>query len=262
MRVILQKDYDKMSAWAAEHIISAIKNHKENRPFVLGLPTGSSPIGVYEKLVEAYKAGRVSFKNVITFNMDEYVGLPKTHHESYWYFMHYYFFDHVDVPAENIHILNGNAPDLALECKNYEKMIEDCGGIDLFMGGIGVDGHIAFNEPGSSLKSRTRQMPLTEDTKIVNSRFFDNDPDKVPATALTVGVGTVMDAREVMVVINGHNKANALAKVIEGPVSQACPCSVLQLHENAVVVADEPACGQLKLDTYKYYKDIEKAEIL
>ncbi len=262
MRVIIQSDYDKMSTWTAEHIIAAINNHKGPKPFVLGLPTGSSPLGVYAKLVAAYKEKRVSFKNVITFNMDEYVGLPRTHHESYWYFMHSNFFDHIDIPAENINILNGNAEDLNAECSRYEEKIVQCGGIDLFLGGIGVDGHIAFNEPFSSLNSRTHQQALTTDTKIVNSRFFDNDPNKVPATALTVGVGTITDAREVVVVINGHNKAKALAQTVEGPVSGFCTCSALQLHKNAIIVCDEAACGELKVDSYRYFKDIEKSEIL
>ena len=138
MRVVIQENYDNMSKWTANYIASKIKAHKEDRPFVLGLPTGSSPIGVYNELVRMYKAGEISFKNVVTFNMDEYVGLPKEHDQSYWYFMHYYFFDHVDVPKENINILNGLAEDLEAECANYEAKIASYGGIDLFLGGIGV----------------------------------------------------------------------------------------------------------------------------
>ena len=189
MRVIIQSDYQKLSQWAANHVIKRINefNPTPDKKFVLGLPTGSSPVGMYNALVEANRAGKVSFKNVITFNMDEYVGLPETHPESYHAFMARNLFDHIDCPKENIHILNGNAPDLNAECANYERMIQEAGGIDLFIGGIGPDGHIAFNEPGSSLRSRTRMKTLTTDTRIANSRFFGGKPENVPAHALTVG---------------------------------------------------------------------------
>ncbi len=262
MRVIIQDDYAKMSLWTARHIANAIKNHKEDRPFVLGLPTGSSPLGVYKELARMNKAGEVTFKNVVTFNMDEYLGLPKTHDQSYWYFMWSNFFDHIDIPKENVNILNGMTDNPELECLNYEKKIASYGGIDLFLGGIGVDGHIAFNEPFTSLASRTGVRTLTTDTKIVNSRFFGNDPEKVPSYALSVGVGTVTDAKEVVILINGHNKARALAHTIEGGVSQMWTCSALQLHTNAFIVCDEAACGELKVDSYKYFLDVEKAERL
>ena len=260
MRLIIEKDYDQLSKWAAEHVIERINkfNPTPDHKFVLGLPTGSSPIGMYRALAEACKEGRVSFKNVHTFNMDEYVGLPESHPESYHSFMAKNFFDHVDCPKENIHILNGNAEDLEAECANYEKMIEEVGGIDLFIGGIGPDGHIAFNEPGSSLTSRTRQKTLTTDTIVANSRFFDNDVKKVPTTALTVGVGTVMSAREVMILCNGHNKTRALQAAVEGPVTQMWTISVLQLHQHGIIVADEAATEELKVGTYRYFKDIEK----
>jgi len=261
MRVIIQKDYDGMSKWVASYIADAINSHKESRPFILGLPTGSSPIGVYRELAALNKAGKVSFKNVVTFNMDEYVGLPETHPESYHSFMFNNFFNFIDIPRENINILNGNAPDLKAECSRYEEKIKSYGGIDLFMGGIGVDGHIAFNEPFSSLVSRTREKTLTTDTRIVNSRFFDNDPSKVPATALTVGVGTVMDAKEVIILINGHNKARALQHTVEGGVSQMWTCSALQMHPKAIIACDEAACDELKVATYRYFKDIEKDTI-
>ena len=260
MRVVIQENYEKMSTWAAEHIARAINSHKGPRPFVLGLPTGSSPLGVYKKLIEMNKAGKVSFKNVLTFNMDEYVGLDHDHDQSYWYFMHDNFFNHIDLPAENINMLNGMAKDPVKECEDYEKRIASFGGIDLFMGGIGVDGHIAFNEPFTSLSSRTGLRTLTSDTKIVNSRFFGNDPSKVPSYALSVGVGTVTDSREVLVLINGHNKARALARTVEGGVSQMWTCSALQLHKNAIIACDEAACGELKVDTYRYFLDVEKGE--
>ena len=262
MRVVIQKNYENMSKWAAQHIADAINAHKDARPFILGLPTGSSPIGVYKELAAMNKAGKVSFKNVVTFNMDEYVGLPESHPESYHSFMFTNFFNHIDIPRENINILNGNAPNLKAECQRYEDKIKSYGGIDLFMGGIGVDGHIAFNEPFSSLVSHTRQKTLTTDTRIVNSRFFDNDPEKVPATALTVGVGTVMDAKEVIILINGHNKARALQHTVEEGVSQMWTCSALQLHPKAIIACDEAACDELKVSTYRYFKDIEKNSIL
>ena len=264
MRVIIQSDYQKLSQWAANHVIERINkfNPTPDHKFVLGLPTGSSPVGMYNALVEANRAGRVSFKNVLTFNMDEYVNLAEDHPESYHSFMARNLFDHIDCPKENIHILNGNAKDLAAECANYEKMIAEAGGIDLFIGGIGPDGHIAFNEPGSSLSSRTRVKTLTTDTIIANSRFFDNDINKVPKLALTVGVGTVMDAREVMILVNGHHKARALQAAVEGSVNHMWTISCLQQHPHAIIVCDEDATDELKHGTYKYFKDIEKDNLL
>ena len=263
MRVIIQNDYQKMSQWAANHVIKRINefNPTPDHKFVLGLPTGSSPVGMYNALVEANRAGKVSFKNVLTFNMDEYVGLPETHPESYHAFMARNLFDHIDCPKENIHILNGNAPDLQAECKHYEEMIKEAGGIDLFIGGIGPDGHIAFNEPGSSLSSRTRVKSLTTDTIIANSRFFGGDINLVPKRALTVGVGTIMDAKEVLILANGHNKARALAHAIEGSVNHMWTISVLQMHPRGIIVCDDAATVELKVGTVNYFKDIEKANL-
>ncbi|MBO5741575.1 MAG: glucosamine-6-phosphate deaminase [Bacteroidaceae bacterium] len=260
MRVIIQQDYAQLSKWAAEYVAAKINAAEPTpeKPFKLGCPTGSSPLGLYRNLIELYKEGKVSFENVITFNMDEYVGLPEEHPESYHSFMWTNFFSHIDIKKENVHILNGNAEDLEAECAAYEQAIADAGGIDLFMGGIGPDGHIAFNEPFSSLTSRTRIKSLTTDTIIANSRFFDNDVNKVPKTALTVGVGTVMDAKEVLIVCNGHGKARALQHAIEGAVSQEWTISALQLHPHAIIVCDEAATDELKHGTYKYFKDIEK----
>jgi len=260
MRMIIQQDYDSMSKWTAHYIADKILKFdpKPDKPFVLGLPTGSSPIGTYEKLVELYKSGKISFKNVITFNMDEYIGIPEDHPESYHYFMHHHFFAHVDIPKENINILDGNASDLESECARYEKKIGDIGGIHLFLGGIGPDGHIAFNEPGSSLTSRTRIKTLTYDTIVANARFFDNDISKVPTTALTVGVGTVMDAKEVLIVVNGYSKAHALQKGIEEGVNHMYTISILQLHPKAIIVCDEEATMELKVATVKYFKDVER----
>ncbi len=260
MRVIIEPDYEQLSRWAAEYVAGRINEARPTaeNPFKLGCPTGSSPLGMYRQLINLYREGRVSFQNVITFNMDEYVGLPEEHPESYHSFMWTNFFSHIDIKPENVHILNGNAPDLQAECEAYEQAIRQAGGIDLFMGGIGPDGHIAFNEPFSSLTSRTRVKSLTTDTIIANSRFFDNDVTKVPRTALTVGVGTVMDAREVLIVCNGHGKARALKHAIEGGVSQEWTISALQLHPHAIIVCDEAATDELKHGTYKYFLDIEK----
>jgi glucosamine-6-phosphate deaminase len=213
---------------------------------------------MYARLIELHKMGKVSFRNVITFNMDEYAGLPQDHPQSYHSFMWNNFFNHIDIPARQVHILNGNAPNLAAECEAYEAAILAAGGIDLFLGGIGPDGHIAFNEPGSSLASRTRIKTLTTDTVIANARFFNNNVDNVPRTALTVGVATVLDAREVLILVNGHNKSRALQQAVEGSVSQMWTITALQMHPRGIIVADEAACAELRVGTFNYFKDIEK----
>ena len=263
MRVIIEPDYQSLSAWAANYVAQKINQYSPSpeRPFVLGLPTGSSPLGMYRALIELNRQGVVSFQNVVTFNMDEYVGLPESHPESYHSFMYNNFFNHIDIPRENIHILNGNAKDLEAECADYEKLIASYGGIHLFVGGIGPDGHIALNEPGSSLTWRSRIKILPTDTIVANSRFFDNDTAKVPKTALTVGVGTVMDAQEVMILCNGHNKARALQHAIEGSVTQMWTISALQLHRHGIIVCDEAATDELKVGTYRYFKDIERENL-
>lgn len=263
MRVIIEKDYSDLSAWAARYIANEINKSAptKEKPYVLGLPTGSTPLATYKELIRLYNEKYVSFENVVTFNMDEYVGLDKDHPQSYHYFMWDKFFSYVDIKKENVNILNGMAEDLEEECNRYEEKIKSYGGVDLFLGGIGVDGHIAFNEPFSSLTSRTRIKSLTKDTIVVNSRFFDNDVSKVPTTALTVGVETVTSAKTVIVLVSGHNKARALSLAVEGPVSQACTISALQLHKKAILVVDEVACEDLKVGTYRYFKDIEKDNI-
>lgn len=260
MRILIHNDYDKMTKWVAHYTAQRINESEATaeEPFVLGLPTGSTPLGTYKELVKLHKEGKVSFKNVVTFNMDEYVKIPEDHPESYHYFMKSNLFDHIDIPKENINILNGNAEDLEEECEAYEDKIESYGGIDLFLGGIGPDGHIAFNEPCSSLASSTRVKTLTFDTILANSRFFDNDMKKVPKTALTVGVGTVMDSDEVIIMINGYKKARALQKVVEEGVNHMWTVSALQLHPNGIIVCDEEATMELKVGTAKYFKDIEK----
>ena len=257
MRIIIQKNYDEMSNWVSMYIKEKIKmKQDENSNYVLGLPTGSTPLGVYRNFVNYYEAGELSFENVTTFNMDEYVNLPRSHNQSYDYFMHENLFNHVDISKSRINLLNGMAEDLTEECKSYEERIKESGGIDLFLGGIGADGHIAFNEPGSSLTSRTRIKTLCSETISDNSRFFDNI-NEVPTTALTVGVGTVMDAREIVIMISGGKKALALYKCIEEGVNHMWTVSALQTHPKVTIVCDEAATAELKVKTVKYFKDLQ-----
>ena len=263
MRIIIQPNSEAASKWTAYYIADKIRafDPAPERRFVLGLPTGSTPIGTYQNLVHLYKEGKVSFKNVVTFNMDEYVGLPEDHPQSYHHFMRQHLFHHVDIPGENAHLLDGNAADLETECREYEEKIKAAGGIHLFLGGIGPDGHIAFNEPGSSLSSRTRIKTLTYDTRVANSRFFGNDVNKVPRTALTVGVGTVMDAAEVVILITGYAKARALQKCVEEGVNHMWTVSMLQLHRHGMIVCDDDSTLELKVATVRYFKDIERENI-
>ncbi|WP_299578245.1 glucosamine-6-phosphate deaminase [uncultured Sunxiuqinia sp.] len=259
MRLIIQETHQVASRWVANYIARRIQlaNATEEKPFVLGLPTGSSPLATYEELIALHKAGKVSFKNVVTFNMDEYVGIPKDHPQSYHSFMWDNFFSHIDIQEKNVNILNGNVSDVKAECQRYEDKIKSVGGIDLFLGGIGADGHIAFNEPGSSLVSRTRDKELNYDTMVANSRFFDNDVNKVPKSSLTVGVGTVLDAREVVIIVNGLSKARALRHAVEEGVNHMWTISALQLHPKGMIVCDEQATYELKVGTYKHFKSIE-----
>jgi len=255
--IILDKD-EFVGEWAAKYVVKRINeyNASENNYFVLGLPTGSTPLKMYAKLVEYYKAGKVSFKYVKTFNMDEYVGLPRSHQESYHYFMFNNLFKHIDIDPKNVNLLDGNAPDLVKECQDFEKKIKDAGGIELFIGGIGPDGHIAFNEPGSSLVSRTRVKTLNQETIIANARFFDGDVSQVPKQALTVGVGTVMDANEVLVLITGAHKAYALHMAIEEGINHMWTVSAFQQHPRTLMICDENATLELKVKTVKYFKEL------
>ncbi len=262
MKVIIRNNASEGSLWAAHYIAGQInaKAAVTAEPFVLGLCTGSTPIETYAELIRMVKAGEVSFRNVISFNMDEYVGLPESHPESYHSFMHKYLFDHIDEKPENIHILDGNAADPVAECAAYEKAIAEAGGFDLFLGGVGEDGHIAFNEPFSSLESRTRVVTLTRDTREVNARFFGGDYNKVPRQALTVGVATVLSAKEVVILAFGSKKAAALKDAIEGPLSHYCTLSGLQTHPAGTIVCDELSVGELKVNSYRYFKAVEEAE--
>lgn len=260
MRLVICDHKNAVAHWAACYIRYRILSYAPtaDNPFILGLPTGSTPLALYQKLIEFYRQGDLSFKHVVTFNMDEYVNLPEDQPESYHSFMHRYLFNHIDISPENINILNGNASDLNDECQRYETIIESYGGIELFVGGVGEDGHIAFNEPGSSLESRTRIKTLTHSTRIANARFFGNDVSKVPKQALTVGVGTILDATEIMILAQGPRKAVALQHAIEAGINHMWPISVLQLHPRSVVVCDEEATMELKVRTVKYFKELER----
>lgn len=259
MRLIILKNKEDIGKWVAYHTAKKILEFKptEDRPFVLGLPTGSTPMETYKSLIQLYKDGIVSFENVVTFNMDEYIGLAPDHPQSYHYFMHETFFKHVNVKKENINILDGLSTDLKKTCQDYEDKIKSYGGIKLFLGGVGEDGHIAFNEPGSSLESRTRDKELTHDTILVNSRFFDNDITQVPKVALTVGVGTLLDSEEVVIMADGYKKAAAIHNGVESGINHLWTISALQLHRKAVIVVDESAAVELKVKTYNYFKEIE-----
>ena len=247
---------DWAAVYVAEKILEAAPT--EEKPFVLGLPTGSTPIEMYKRLIKFYQDGIISFKNVVTFNMDEYVGLGPDDVQSYHTYMFETFFNHVDIKKENINILNGLAENLQEECERYEEKIKSYGGIKLFVGGIGSDGHLAFNEPGSSLSSRTRVKELTMETIHANARFFDNDINKVPKKAFTVGVATVLSSEEVLIMADTPSKALALHRAVEEGINHMCTVSALQMHKKGIIVAAEQACGELKVGTYKYFKDIEK----
>ena len=263
MRLIPLQNAEQVGKWAARHIVNKINAYKptSERPFVLGLPTGGTPLSTYKALIELYNAGEVSFQHVVTFNMDEYVGIDPEHPESYRSFMYNNFFNHVDIQEENINLLDGQAADIDAHCAAYEEKIKSYGKINLFMGGVGIDGHIAFNEPASSLSSRTRIKTLTEDTRIANSRFFDGDINQVPKYALTIGVATLLDAEEVMILSLGHNKALALQMAVEGSVNHMWTVTALQLHRQAIIVADEPAQQELKVKTVKYFSELEAENI-
>ncbi len=259
MKLIIKDTKHDVAKWSADYIVAAIKAKaaKTDEPFVLGLPTGSTPLGTYKLLIEYCNKGIVSFANVITFNMDEYIGLPENHPESYHTFMYSNFFNHIDIKPENINILNGNAPDLMAECENYEAKILAVGGIDLFLGGVGGDGHIAFNEPYSSLSSRTRVKTLTQDTIEANSRFFNDDINQVPKTALTVGVETVIAAKELMILAVGLSKSLAVQQCVEGAYNHKWTITALQTHKSGILVVDESAVSELKVSTYRYFKQFD-----
>lgn len=237
MEIIRVKDYDAMSDAACSYLVERI-NRLENP--VLGLATGSTPEGLYKRLIEKYNQGEVSFKNVKSFNLDEYVGLDKTNPNSYYYFMKDKLFDHVDISLDNVRVPNGVATDLQQECEDHEKAIEAAGGIDIQLLGIGANGHIGFNEPGTPFSSKTQVVDLEESTIQANSRFF-NSIEEVPTQAVSMGIDTIMKSKEILLLISGKNKAEALAKLLSGEVTEEVPASVLQNHPNVTVIADDAA---------------------
>jgi len=251
MRVIIVKDPEHVGKVAADLIV---EDMKKRAVYVLGLATGSTPIPLYKELIRRHREEGLDFSNVITFNLDEYVGLPPDHPQSYRYFMDQNLFNHININKKLTFVPDGTITDMAeIEkyCQWYEQQIDDVGGVDFQVLGIGANGHIGFNEPGSSLGSLTRVKTLTEQTRRDNARFFDNDMSKVPKYAITMGIGTILKAKKVLLLATGENKADAVAKALEGPVTTMCPASVLQLHRFATFVIDEAAASKLTLETYE-----------
>ena len=246
MEVFIFPDAPGMARAAARQV-ALVLNEKPNA--VLGMATGSTPLGLYQELVRMYQRRELDFSHVTTFNLDEYVGLPVTHPQSYHQFMHEHFFRHVNIPPQNIHIPSGTTTNYRAFCGWYEQRIRDSGGIDVQILGIGSDGHIAFNEPGSSLSSRTRLKTLAKSTIDDNARFFSNRED-VPIYAITMGVGTILEARHVLLLATGRKKAAAVAAAVEGPVTSMVTASALQMHPNSQVLLDEEAASELKMRDY------------
>lgn len=242
MRIYRAKNYQELSRKAA-NIISAQVIIKPN--CVLGLATGSSPIGTYKQLIEWYNKGDLDFAEVKSVNLDEYRGLGIESDQSYVYFMHHNFFDHINIKPENINLPNGKNPDAAAECARYDQVIESLGGIDIQLLGIGRNGHIGFNEPGAAFEKDTHCVDLTESTIEANKRFF-NSIDEVPRQAYTMGIRSIMHAKQILLIASGKDKAEAVAKSFFGPVTPEVPASVLQLHQNVVLVADEDALSLVK----------------
>jgi glucosamine-6-phosphate deaminase len=242
MRVIVCKDSEEMSRVAAQIFADRIRK-KPN--CVLGLATGGTPVKMYKELIRMCKEEKLDFSKVISYNLDEYLGLSGDHDQSYRYFMNDNLFNHVNIKKENTHVLNGRAKDAAAECKAYEEAIKKAGGIDIQLLGIGSNGHIAFNEPGSPKNSRTRVVDLTQKTIEDNARFFASKDD-VPRKALSMGNGTILEAREIVLIADKTSKADAIAKSIEGPVTEQVPASLLQPHKNVTFVIDKDAASKLK----------------
>ena len=241
MKIYCEKDYEAMSRRAANIMAAEIIRKPD---CVLGLATGSTPVGAYKELIAMYKAGDVSFKEVRSVNLDEYKGLAPTHDQSYRYFMQDNLFNHVDIDPANTNVPNGLAEDAEAECAAYDKLVESLGYADLQLLGIGNNGHIGFNEPDSSFTKATHVVDLTESTISANARFFAS-ANEVPRQALTMGIGCIMAARRVLLVANGAGKADALYNTVCGPITPECPASILQLHGDVVIVADEAALSKV-----------------
>jgi glucosamine-6-phosphate deaminase len=246
MEVIIQPSPEAASILGARIVAKLVR---ESAHPVLGLATGSTPLALYKELVRMHASEGLSFKHVTTFNLDEYVGLPPGHPPSYNHFMQEHLFRHIDLPSENVHIPDGLTKDVHGFCEHYEEQIRAAGGIDLQILGIGGDGHIGFNEPSSSLASRTRIKTLTPQTRADNARFFTSE-DEVPHHVITMGVGTIMEARHILLLAFGEEKAEAIAKAVEGPVTASVPASILQMHPKATILLDEPAASALERSEY------------
>ena len=247
MEIIIKETATEASVLAARVIAKLIREKSDT---VLGLATGSTPIRLYQELIRMHKEEGLSFREVRCFNLDEYVGLPAEHEQSYHYFMQESFFKHIDVKPENTLVPNGMAQDVPAHCADFEEKIKACGGIDIQVLGIGSDGHIAFNEPSSSLASRTRIKTLTKQTIEDNARFFENDENQVPTHCITMGIGTIMEARMNILLAFGEGKAEAICDTCEGPVTAMVPASILQHHQVAKIFLDEAASTKLKLKEY------------
>ena len=241
MKIYKAKDYKDMSRKAA-NIISAQVIMKPN--CVLGLATGSTPIGTYAQLVEWYNKGDLDFSEVTTVNLDEYKGLPRTNDQSYYYFMHQHLFDRVNIDPERTNVPNGMEPDAEKECGRYEELIRSLGGVDLQLLGLGHNGHIGFNEPGEAFEKETHCVDLTESTIEANKRFFAS-ADDVPKQAYTMGIKTIMQAKKILIVVNGENKADIVERAFFGPVTPELPASILQLHNDVTLVGDEAALAKI-----------------
>jgi glucosamine-6-phosphate deaminase len=246
MEVVICKDYEAMSVAAAKEVANVLNTKPDA---VLGLATGSTPLGLYKELVRMHQEEGLDFAQVTSFNLDEYVGLGTDHPQSYHYFMHENLFQHINIPPQNTHVPSGTTRNHMAFCQWYEDRIEQAGGIDLQILGIGSDGHIAFNEPGSSLGSRTRIKTLAKQTIDDNARFFDS-PGEVPVYAITMGVGTILEARKLVLVANKKSKASAGAAAIEGPVTSMITASALQLHPDAMIFLDDESASELKMRDY------------
>lgn len=241
MEIIVCENYEEVSKKAADLMLKVIKG--KEKP-VLGLATGSSPIGLYQNLIADHKENHTSYENVVTFNLDEYVGLPKEHQESYYSFMHNNLFNHINIKEENVHLPSGLGADLEANCKDYEESMKGTN-VDVQLLGVGRNGHIGFNEPGTALDSVTHIVELDEKTIQDNARFFDNDMSQVPTQAITMGIATIMNAKEIILVASGTNKADAIYELVNGEISNACPVTVLRNHPNAHIVVDKDAASRL-----------------
>lgn len=240
MRLVEVNNYEEMSQIACNYIIERLNSFEKP---VLGLATGSTPEGLYRHFVDAYNKGDVSFRHVNTFNLDEYINLGKMDPNSYRYYMNKRLFDHIDIPKENIHLPNGNVPNSDAECLNYENKILQAGKISIQVLGIGLNGHIGFNEPGTPFTTRTHVVTLDESTRKANSRFFPSIDD-VPTHAITMGIETIMESQEILLLVSGEKKADALNRLINGEVSEDFPASILQRHKQVTIIADAAACGK------------------